>query len=99
MTRESTRISWRMLTGNKFRRDLLPEMFSASGCIKEQNIRKTGDSRKSIFDVYYDREYGLEMLIRKVVKPLFVLGKEEVLKLVSEAWDTYEKEVTVQRVD
>lgn len=93
--REPTRISWRMLTGNKFRCDLLPEMFSDAGCIKMQSIRKTGDAIKSVFEVVYDREYGLEVLTRKIIKPLAVMGREEVVKLINEAWDMYEKESVV----
>jgi predicted GTPase len=93
--REPTRISWRMLTGNKFRCALLSEMFSDAGCIKMQSTRKTGDAVKSVFEVMYDRDYGLKVLLIKIVKPLAVMGREEVIELINEAWDMYEKESVV----
>lgn len=88
-------ISWRMLTGNKFRRDLLPEMFSDRGCTKQQNIRQVGDVAKSVFDVFYDADYGLEFLTRKLCRPLAPLGREKVHELVDKAWDIYERKTSV----
>jgi hypothetical protein len=92
---EIVTISWRMLTGNKFRRDLLPEMFSEAGCIKQQNIRQVGDVAKSVFDVFYDNDYGLEFLVRKLCRPLGSLGRDKVHKLVDQAWDIYERKTSV----
>ena len=85
-------ISWRELTGNKFMKAIDPAMASQAGCIKSQRIRRIGDSEKTIFNVRYDREYLVQVLLRKVCRRLSVLGKEEVLFLVSEAWDLYDKE-------
>jgi hypothetical protein len=95
MGSEIATISWRMLTGNKFRRDLLPEMFTDAGCLKRQSIRQVGDFAKSVFDVFYDTDYGLEFLMRKVCRPLSPLGREKVHELIDKAWDIYERKTTV----
>jgi hypothetical protein len=91
---ESKRISWRMLTGNRYLQGVLPEMFSNHGCIKQQRIRKTGDLVPSVFEVKYDRDYGVEFLSKKICKRLHVLGREQVHALIDEAWDLTEQTIS-----
>ena len=62
-------------------------MLSEAGYIKGKRIRRIGDVEKTIFKVTYDREYLLTTIGKKLCQPLFVLGKEETLKVVGEAWD------------
>ncbi|MEL6438692.1 MAG: hypothetical protein AAFQ80_05475 [Cyanobacteria bacterium J06621_8] len=80
-------ISWRKLTGNKFVVALCRAMLSEAGYIRQQNIRRTGDDGKCLFEVEYDRDYVMEFIGRKICKPLFSIGKQGVLDLVSNAWD------------
>jgi len=89
---ETQLVTWRQLTGNKFRKDLTPEMFSSDGCIKLQRFKQIGAVERSTFNVTYDREYGIEMLLRKVCRPLAPLGRRKVLELVNEAFDLHEKQ-------
>ena len=86
---EIENISWRELTGNKFSKNLEPAMISEHGHIKQQRIRRTGDAQQSIFYVTYDYEYLIGYLAKVICKNLFTLGKERILQLVEEAWDTY----------
>ena len=85
--REVETISWRELTGNKFNRAIDTAMLSNSGCVKSIAVRRVGDDVKSHFHVVFDRNYLIEWISRKVCKPLFTLGKQGTLDLVSEAWD------------
>lgn len=84
---ETEVISWRDLTGNKFVVALHPAMLSEVGYTKNQQIRKTGEPVPTFFKVCYDRRYVLEVIIRKFCKPLFVLGKDELINLIESAWE------------
>ena len=83
-------ILWSQLTGNKFRKDLQPEMLIDTGHIATQRIRRIGDDVPKPFYVKYDKRYALEFLSRKVCKPLYSLGREQTLSIINEAWDYYE---------
>ena len=63
-------------------------MLSDEGYVKQTAVRRTGDAAKTIFDVVYDREYVLSYISKDLCSKLFTLGKEEVVKLVGESWDT-----------
>jgi hypothetical protein len=89
--RESTRISWRMLTGNKFIQGLAPEMFSDHGCIKTKRIRKSGELERSVFEVMYDKDYGMQVLARDIVARLESLGRDKVHDLIDEAWKVHDE--------
>jgi hypothetical protein len=93
----ATTISWRMLTGNRFRRDLLPEMFTEDGCVKQQSIRRIGDVSKSVFDVMYDADYAFEYLERKICRVLAPMGRERVHRIIDKAWDLYERQNSVNQ--
>ncbi len=82
-------ITWRDLTGNKFNRSLHPAMLHNDGYVCQSAVRRIGEAEKTIFKIIYDREYLIEYVGRTVCKQLFVVGKEETLNLVSEAWDNY----------
>jgi hypothetical protein len=82
-------ISWRVLTGNKYTKNLDPAMLSDNGYVKFMRIRRTGDFDSQPFNVVYDREYFLEWLGVRLCKPLFVVGKERIVELMGEAWDNY----------
>lgn len=97
--REPTRISWRMLTGNKFLQGLMPEMFSKEGCLKAKRLRKTGDLEASYFEIMYDRDYALQVIARSIIARLESMGKEKVHALIDEAWLVHEanKYATLKR--
>ncbi len=82
-------ISWRELTGNKFVRGLDPAMLTEQGLIKQTAIRRIGEVKRTMFNVIYDREYLIRAIGRYICRQMFCIGKEETLKLVSEAWDTF----------
>ena len=80
-------ITWRELTGNRYNQALHPAMLSEAGYVAQRAIRRIGDVEKTIFNVVYDREYLLKTVGKRICQTLFVLGKEETLKVVGEAWD------------
>lgn len=84
---EMETISWEVLVGNRFTKTLDPAMLSQEGFVKSSSVRRTGDATKSLFLVRYDREYVIMYIARHICRPLSILGKEKVLKLINEAWD------------
>ena len=87
--REVETISWRCLFGNRFNKTLDPAMATERGCIKQQRVKRVGDTQKAIFNVVYGKDFLSEYIFIKICKPLFVLGKQEVLDLVEQSWDAY----------
>ena len=95
-------ISWRELTGNKYVRRIDPAMLTERGYIKQSAIRKIGERKRTMFNIVYDREYLIRSIGRIICKPMFILGKEKTLELVSEAWDTcypYSASMSLQPVE
>ena len=88
-------ISWIELTGNKFNKNLHPAMVSDSGYVFTQQIRRTGDTEKSVFQVHYDYDYVIGYLAKTICRTLSSLGKDKILELVEEAWDVYYKDTSV----
>lgn len=82
-------ISWKERFGNQFNKSLEPAMTNETGYIKQSRVRRNGSTESAIYNIIYDRDYLSEYLYKIICKPLFVLGKEQILKLVSEAWDAY----------
>ncbi|WP_319422752.1 hypothetical protein [Pleurocapsa sp. FMAR1] len=82
-------ISWQEMTGNKYAKALHPAMVSKAGYETVRSIRRIGDAVPTVFRVIYDRQYVLDYVGNGICKTLFVLGKQGVLNLVSEAWDNY----------
>ncbi len=85
-------ISWRELTGNKFSKALHPAMLTDKGYASIQKIRRTGDPVPDIFNVIYDKDYVLEFITRRLVKPLSGLGKIGLINMFDDAYNLYEKE-------
>lgn len=81
-------ISWEEMTGNKFTINLHPAMLSDDGYVVQRSIRRIGDIVPTVFNVVHDREYAIGFIGRKICKTLQVLGKQKILELVDEAWDT-----------
>lgn len=88
-------ISWVELTGNRFNKNLHPAMLTDEGYKKQTRTRRTGDTGATIFHVIYDRKYVIEYIGRYLCRDLFTLGKQELLDLVTEAWDTYYSEASI----
>lgn len=86
---EVENITWRELPGNKFSRGLSPAMLTEEGYVRQSAARKIGTRGRAFFNINYDREYLLGAIGNFICKPLFVIGKEGVLALVAEAWDSY----------
>lgn len=87
--REIETITWRELTGNKFSRGIDPAMLTEDGYVKQCAIRRIGERKRTLFNIVYDREYLVRTIGRIICRPMFILGKEQTLKLISEAWDDY----------
>ena len=64
-------------------------MISDEGFVRNTQIRKAGEAEKTFFCVNYDREYVIAFIAKVICGSLFVLGRERILALVGEAWDTY----------
>ena len=84
-TTEVHKITWREVTGCKFNRALHPMM--ADRYYIHSSLRRTGDTEKTMFEIEYDRDYLVGWMATRVCSPLQTLGKEEILKLVDEAYD------------
>ncbi|MGK7948256.1 MAG: hypothetical protein AB4368_05485 [Xenococcaceae cyanobacterium] len=80
-------ITWRDLAGNKLNRQVHPAMLSREKYYKYVQIRQVGDRKKTFYNVEYDTDYVITWIARKICRPLQVLGKERVLKLVEKAWE------------
>jgi hypothetical protein len=91
MLPEAKTITWRELTGNKFSKSLHPAMLSENGYVTVQRVRCVGDAMPDIFNVVYDKEYAVEFVSKKFIKPVSFFGKEKATEIISEAWDLYEK--------
>ena len=87
--REIETITWRELTGNKFSRGIDPAMLTENGYVKQSAIRKIGERKRTVFNIVYDREYLIRAIGKVICRPMFIVGKEKTLELVSEAWDAY----------
>lgn len=94
MTNAIEAISWRQLTGNKFVKGIEPAMLSKAGFVKRTAVRRIGDRERTFFDVVYDREYLVQAIGRYICKDMYSVGKEEMIKLVGEAWDLYYPELS-----
>lgn len=86
-------ITWRQLTGNKFVTTINTAMLSEAGYVKQQSIRQIGGELPKVFYVVYDEDYLLQILLRKVIRPLSVLNKEKVQEIIDNAWVLYDKEL------
>ena len=80
-------ITWREVTGNRFNRSLHPAMLSENGYHVHAALKRLGDTEKSFFDIVYGEDYVLGWLTCKLCNPLSYLSKEEILDLVSKAYD------------
>lgn len=81
-------VSWRDICGNKYSKSLDPAMLMAHGyplTTKAKVIGKTGSSE--LITVVYDRDYVINYLITKVIKPLSNYGLQEVTNLLLKAWE------------
>lgn len=83
---------WRGLNGNPWNERLDPRMLS--GCHKELRIIKLPGSRgksSNHTDVFvvYDRDFVVEKILKLIVQPLQLNSKDELVKLVDEAWALY----------
>lgn len=86
-------ITWRQLTGNKFSKAIDSAMLSQAGYVCFQRIRQVGGETPQAFNVKYDRDYLIQVIVRKFIKPLSVLGREKTIELVNNAYDLYDKEM------
>lgn len=89
MMREVETVSWLQLVGNKFNKALHPAMSTPEGYLKQSRTRVINTPAKTIYNVLYDQEYLSEYIFNFICKPLLVLGKEKVLSLVENSWDSY----------
>lgn len=80
-------ISWRDLAGNRLNRQVHPAMLSNEKYYKYVQIRQVGNKERTLYNVEYDKDYALTWVRRKICRPLQILGKEQVLKLVEKAWE------------
>lgn len=88
MTSSYRDITWRELPGNKFNLALRPAMPTEQGHYTTQKVKQA--YRKSeVCRVHYDRDYVVAFLASKVIRPLGVHGKLELIDLISNAWDLY----------
>ena len=83
---ESKSISWQLLRGNKYNRCLHPAMLTEKGCTKQMSTSPVGYNERQYFDVHYDREYVVNWLATKVIKPLENVGVRELVELLIAAW-------------
>ena len=88
-------ITWQLLRGNKYNRCLHPAMVTINGCVKQMAITPVGQKTKEHYNIYYDREYVVNWLAVKVIKPLENMGFKDIAGLVIEAWNIRHKDEPV----
>lgn len=76
-------ISWSEQTGNKFNKSIDSAMLSDEGYAISKRIRVVGDTVPKMFNVVYDRDFVIEYLRLKLIKPLAALGKETIFDLIT----------------
>ena len=86
---DAPKAHWSELFGNKYIKTPDPAMLSNEGLIKSQRCRTLDDSERIVRLIKYDREYVTKYLEMKLIKPLFIIGENEVIDLVKESWDYY----------
>ena len=91
-------ISWRQLTGNKYNKTLHPAMLSDQGYIRQQGIRRIGDVEKTIFNVFYDRDYVVEYLEKVVFIKLRVIDLKDLIEISLDALSNVHKDITYSEV-
>lgn len=89
--KEPYQITWREVMGNKFNRSLHPAMLSPKKYHVHSNLKRLGDTEKSLCDIVYGEDYVLEWITYKVCVPLNRVDKEKILDLVSKAYDNSTK--------
>ena len=86
---EFDQISWRDLQGNKYTKSLDAGMLTEIGSphIIKANVKGEGRGKGQPQVVIYDRDYVLNWLIVRLIKPLSNHGLEGVTKLIEKAWE------------
>lgn len=80
-------LNWEVLPGNKYSKALDPAMLTADGCIVNQKVRHSSEPKGQLCNVVYDRIYAVTFIRKKVIDNLCVAGRQEIHKLVDEAWE------------
>ena len=84
-------LCWQDLPGNKYSKAIDAAMLSEAGYIASQRVRKSHERKGKLCNVVYDKSYVLEIVARKIIRPLYGIGKDKMLDLVAEAWQLFEE--------
>ena len=81
-------VSWRDIQGNKYSKSLNPAMLK-QGLPITMKARVIGNRRvdSDLVTVVFDRDYVINWLIVKLIKPLSNYGIKEVINLLYLAWE------------
>ena len=79
-------ISWQLLRGNKYIRALHPAMLNPNGLLKTTSITPVGGRQQETLLVHYGRDYVVQWLAFKVIKPFQLLQFDEIYSLLLDAW-------------
>jgi hypothetical protein len=66
-------------------------MLSEFGYTTVQRVRCVGEGLPEVYNVVYDREYAVEFISKKFIRPVSFFGREKATEIISEAWNLYEK--------
>lgn len=81
-------VSWRDIQGNKYAKSLDPAMLLENGYPVTMKAKTIGKGKSSdLYTIVYDKDYVINYLIVKVVKPLSNYGLQEVTNLLLKAWE------------
>ena len=85
---QSTPISWTEIQGNKYMKALHPAMLSKGGYVATHKARLIGHPKTASYysTISYDRNYVINWLQTKFVRPLENEPLDELTKLLAEAY-------------
>lgn len=98
--KEYKNVSWRDIPGNKYSKSVDAAMLSEQGYIAVQRVRHCHSPKPELCNVFYDRSYVIQFLIKRFLFQISIVGKGTIHKLIDEAWDElHDIEATIETSD
>lgn len=86
---EPDKVHWSKKQGNKYNKFLHPAMLTDAGFLTTAKVALLDEPRSNhrYVTVIYDRNYVINWLRVKVVKPFLNTGMTDIIQLIKEAWE------------
>lgn len=95
---EPDKVHWSKKQGNKYNKSLHPAMLTDVGFLTTAKVALLDEPRSNhrYVTVIYDREYVINWLRVKVVKPFLNIGMSDIVQLIKEAWQLAQEPQIIQ---